>query len=117
MLPILAALRRGLFRRGGLSLTELMAVLGILGVLAALIVPRVVGHRDSSMQATCDAQQGDIELQVKLWRRNHGAYPAANLSDIGADAAYFPGGLPICPVDGTAYTINTTSGLVIGHTH
>lgn len=117
MFPNLTGQRRGLFHRGGLSLTELMAVLGILGVLAALIVPRVFGHRDSSMQATCDAQQGDIELQVKLWRRNQGAYPAANLSDIGVDPVYFPGGLPICPVDGTSYTIDTTSGLVIGHTH
>jgi hypothetical protein len=94
-----------------------MAVLGILGALAALIVPRVMGHRDSSMRATCHAQQGEIELQVKLWRRNQGSYPAANLSNIAADPAYFPGGLPICPVDGAAYTIDTTSGLVIGHTH
>ena len=54
---------------------------------------------------------------MKLWKRNNGSYPAANLSDIGADTTYFPSGLPVCPVDGTAYTINTTTGLVIGHTH
>ena len=96
---------------------ELMAVVAILGVLAALIVPRVVGHHDNAKRAACYANQGDIELQVKLWRRNNGSYPAANLSNIGADTAYFPSGLPVCPVDGTAYTINTTSGLVTGHTH
>jgi type II secretory pathway pseudopilin PulG len=100
-----------------MSLTELMAVIGILGILAVLIVPRVAGHRDSSVRAACNANQGDIEMQVKLWRRNQGSYPAANLSDIGANPAYFPSGLPVCPVDGTAYTINTTSGLVVGHTH
>jgi hypothetical protein len=94
-----------------------MAVIGILGVLAVLIVPRVAGNYDASTRASCDATQGEIELQVKLWRRNEGAYPAANLSDIGADTAYFPSGLPVCPVDGTAYTIDTTSGLIIGHTH
>ena len=104
-------------RRHALSLTELMAVLGILGVLAALIVPRVVSHHDTSTRASCHTQQGEIELQVKLWRRNEGTYPAANLSNIGADSAYFPSGLPVCPVDGTAYTIDTTSGLVNGHTH
>ena len=108
--------RRPAIRRG-FSLTELMAVLGILGVLAVLIVPRVVGHHDTSKRAACDTNQGEIELQVKLWRRNQGAYPAANLSNIGADTAYFPSGLPLCPVDGSAYTIDTTSGLVIGHTH
>ena len=47
---------------------------------------------------------------MKLWKRNNSSYPAANLSDIGADTAYFPSGLPVCPVDGTAYTIDTTTG-------
>ncbi len=94
-----------------------MAVLVILGVLAALIVPRVVGHQDTSEVAACYANQAEIELQAKLWRRNNGAYPAANLSDIAANSDYFPSGLPTCPVDGTAYTIDTTTGLVIGHGH
>ncbi|HEX3601373.1 MAG TPA: prepilin-type N-terminal cleavage/methylation domain-containing protein [Lacipirellulaceae bacterium] len=99
------------------SLTELMAVMAILGVLAILIVPRVSSHQDTSKRAACYANQGDIELQVKLWKRANGTYPAANLSDIGANTTNFPSGLPVCPVDGTPYTINTTTGLVNGHTH
>jgi prepilin-type N-terminal cleavage/methylation domain-containing protein len=117
MISLTAQLRRPTASRCGLSLTELMAVLGILGVLAVLIVPRVISHNDTSKRAACDTNQGEIELQIKLWRRNQGAYPAANLSDIGADTNYFPGGLPLCPVDGTAYTIDPTGGLVVGHTH
>jgi prepilin-type N-terminal cleavage/methylation domain-containing protein len=101
----------------GFSLTELMAVVAILGVLAVLIIPRVSTQQDNSKRAACYANQGDIELEVKLWKRNNGSYPAANLSDIGANTTYFPSSLPVCPVDGTAYTINTTTGLVIGHTH
>jgi prepilin-type N-terminal cleavage/methylation domain-containing protein len=103
--------------RVAFSLTELMSVLVILGVLAALVVPRVGGHHDTSKRAACYANQGDIELQVKLWKRANGTYPAADLSDIGANTTYFPSGVPVCPVDGTPYTINTTSGLVNGHTH
>jgi len=103
--------------RRGFSLTELMAVVAILGVLAAMVIPRVAGHQDSSKKAACYANQGDIELQVKLWKRVNGTYPAANLSDIGTNTTYFPSPLPTCPVDGTAYTINTTTGLVNGHTH
>jgi len=96
---------------------EIMAVLVILGILAAVMVPRLSGHQDSAKKASCYANKGDIELQVKLWKRNKSTYPAANLGDIGADTAYLPGGLPVCPVDGSSYTINTTTGRVTGHTH
>ena len=103
--------------RVGFTLTELMAVLALLGILAALVVPRVVGHVDNAKTTACETNQAEIELQAKLWRRNNGAYPSANLNDIAADTNYFPEGLPVCPVDGSAYTINTTDGRVIGHTH
>jgi general secretion pathway protein G len=104
-------------RLRGISLTELMAVVAVLGVIAALIVPRVVGHHTDAKRAACHTNRAEIELQAKLWRRNNGSYPTANLSSIGANPSYFPEGLPSCPVDGTAYTIDTTSGLVTGHTH
>jgi len=103
--------------RSGFTLTELMAALAVLAILSLLIVPRVIGHNDEAKRAACFANQGDIELQAKLWRRNQGSYPTADLSNIGANTAYFPGGLPVCPVDGSGYTIDTTSGLVTGHTH
>ena len=99
------------------SLTELVAVVAILGVLAVLIVPRVSGHFATSKAAACKANKADIELQVKLWRRNNGSYPPANLGAIGVDVTYFPSGLPTCPVSGAPYTIDTTTGLVTGHSH
>jgi prepilin-type N-terminal cleavage/methylation domain-containing protein len=103
--------------RVAFTLTELMAALGVLGILALLIVPRLIAHSDTTKRAACFTNQADVELQVKLWRRNQGSYPAADLSNISSNPAYFPSGLPVCPVDGAAYTIDTTSGLVTGHTH
>jgi len=111
------SLQQTLIKYRAYTLTELTAVVAILGILALLIVPRVIGHNHTAKCAACHANQGDIELQVKLWSRNLGSYPTANLSNIGSNPVYFPSGLPVCPVDGTAYTIDTTSGLVIGHTH
>ena len=110
-------MKRRLVMQRGLSFMELMAALVIVGIVAALIVPRLGGHNDTAKKSACYTNQGDIELQVRLWKRNVGSYPLANLSNIGADANYFPSGLPVCPVDGSAYTISTTTGLVSGHTH
>jgi len=103
--------------RSAFSLMEIMAAAVILGILAAVIVPRLTSHQDNAKKSACYANKGDIELQAKLWRRNTGSYPAANLSDVGANITYFPGALPTCPVDGTSYTIDTTTGRVTGHTH
>lgn len=103
--------------REGFSLLEQIAVIAIVGLLAAIILPRLMGHNDSAQIATCHTYKGDIEIQVELWHHNEGSWPASNLATIGADLNYFPEGLPQCPVDGSSYTINTSTGLVIGHSH
>jgi len=116
-LPVEGKYRPPRLKRFALSLPELMAVIAILAGLAAIIIPRVANHTEDANRHACDTYQGEIELQVQLWRRNKGSFPAANLSDIGGDPDYFPDGLPVCPFDGTSYTIDTTTGTVIGHTH
>ncbi len=99
------------------SLLEMLAVISLLGVLIAIILPRVSTSHDAAKAGASHVDQGDIEIQVELWIQNTGSMPAGDLSDIGADINYFPEGLPTCPVDGTQYTIDTQTGLVIGHNH
>ncbi len=99
------------------SLVELVAVVAMLGVLATIIIRRVSGHYDTGKAAACHVYQGDIEIQAELWHHNTGTFPASNLATIGADIGYFPEGLPTCPVDDSTYTIDTTTGLVVGHNH
>jgi prepilin-type N-terminal cleavage/methylation domain-containing protein len=101
----------------GHSLLELIAVVAMIGILAAIIVTHVTSENDSSKINACQTYKGNIEIQAELWIHNQGSLPLANLSDIGAVTAYFPEGLPTCPVDGTAYTIDTATGLVVGHNH
>lgn len=99
------------------SLVELMGVLSILALLVAVVVPRVVGSDERSKVAACKTHKGNIEVQAELWLQNTGSWPAANLTDIGADQAYFPQGLPVCPLDGSPYSIDATTGRVSGHAH
>lgn len=103
--------------RRAFSLMELIAVIAILGVLATMIIQRVTPPYDGAEIAACLVYKAEIEIQAELWRHNTGNWPAANLATIGADVSYFPGGLPTCPVDESAYTIDTSTGLVIGHNH
>lgn len=102
--------------RPGLSLTELMAVVTILGVLAAMALPRSESAQTAGRRAACHLTRAEIELQSALWLRASGSFPAASLSGIGADSDYFPEGVPVCPVDGTTYTIDA-NGRVVGHDH
>lgn len=96
---------------------ELMAAVAIIAVLAVLIIPRATTPITVGGAASCHANKAEIELQAQLWKRENGSWPAANLAAIGADLDYFPEGLPTCPVDGAAYTIDASTGLVVGHSH
>lgn len=110
--------RRARLFRGdrGVSLVELIAVVAILGLLAVIAIPRTVSHRSEGTRAACHVNRAEIELQALLWRRATGDWPVAALTDVGADVGYFPDGVPTCPVDGSAYTIDT-NGEVVGHDH
>ena len=101
----------------GFSLLELMAVVVILGIIAAVVIARVAGSDDTANIAACYVYKGDIEVQAELWNHNTGSWPASSLATIGADLNYFPEGLPTCPVDGTTYTIDPATGRVVGHAH
>ena len=104
-------------RPSGLSLLELVATLAIVGLLAAIALATFRNTSDTTRKRACYVTKGEIEVQVQLWNRNHGSYPATNLSNIGADITYFPAGLPVCPVDGSTYAIDPTTKRVVGHAH
>src|SRR3954447_9145401 len=95
--------------RHGFSRMELLAVVTILGIIAAIIVPRVAVSSDTSKQKVSAHNKVTINSTVERWYVETGTWPAANLSDIGADTNYFPDGIPVNPVDGSAYTLNAVT--------
>ena len=71
-LPPAAGARR---RTLGFTLIEIMVVITILGILAALIVPRVVGRTDDARIAAAKQDVASILQALKLYRLDNGAYP------------------------------------------
>ncbi len=104
-------------RRDGFSLLEVLAVVSLMGIVAAIVMPRLSSHSKDARINACHLYRGNIEVQAELWRRNRGKWPAGSLKDIGQTSRYFPDGLPACPVDDSSYTIDPTTGRVVGHDH
>jgi general secretion pathway protein G len=59
----------------GFTLIEIMVVITILGILAALIVPRVVGRTDDARIAAAKQDIASLMQALKLYRLDNGAYP------------------------------------------
>jgi len=93
----------------GFSLMELLAVVTILGIIAALIVPRVTVSSDTAKAKVMAHHKSTINSAVERYYVEKGAWPAVNLSDIGADVNYFPDGVPVNPTNNTAYSLNATT--------
>ncbi len=100
-------------KKGGFSLLELLAVVTILGIIAAIIVPRVSVSSDTAKQRVRAHHAATINSAVERYFVDTGAWPNNTMNVIGADVNYFPEGIPLNPVDGTAYTLNGTTHRVV----
>lgn len=65
-------------RARGFTLIEIMVVITILGVLAALIVPRVVGRTDDAKIGAAKQDIASIMQALKLYRLDNGRYPTTD---------------------------------------
>jgi len=59
----------------GFTLIELMVVIVILGILAGLIVPRIMGRPDEARRAKARIQIESLETALKLYKLDNGNYP------------------------------------------
>ena len=84
-------------RRSGFTLVELMIVVLILGALAAIAIPRIMGGAAVAKGNACHTNIDLLNMQLELYYSANSAYPAT-LAVLTADTDYFPDGAPECPV-------------------
>jgi len=63
------------FGNRGFTLIEIMVVIVILGILAGLIVPRIMGRPEEAKQLKAKIQIESLETALKLYQLDNGAYP------------------------------------------
>jgi general secretion pathway protein G len=62
-------------RQRGFTLIEIMVVIAILGILAALIVPKIMSRPDEARRVAAKADIGSIMQSLNLYRLDNGRYP------------------------------------------
>lgn len=60
----------------GLTLVEMIVVLAIIALVAALIVPNVIGRPDQARVTTANADMATIATQLTTYRLDNGSYPS-----------------------------------------
>ncbi len=93
----------------GFTLIELMVVIVILGILAGLIVPRIMDQPDQARQVKAKMQMESLSTALKQFRLDNGFYPSTEQGlqalvqkpSVGREARNYPRGgyLPKLPKD------------------
>ena len=66
-------------KRGvGFTLIEVLVVVAILGILAAIVVPQIMNRPDEAKRIAAKADIGAIVQALKLYRLDNGFYPATD---------------------------------------
>jgi general secretion pathway protein G len=62
-------------REAGFTLIEIMVVIAIIGILATLIVPKIMGRPDEARATAAKHDVGTLVQSLKLYRLDVGRYP------------------------------------------
>jgi general secretion pathway protein G len=87
-------MKRYLSNSRGFTLIELMAVIIILGILAGLIIPRIMGTPEEARRTKAKLQIESMETALKMYKLDNGVYPS---TEQGLQALVEPPSVGVLP--------------------
>jgi general secretion pathway protein G len=70
-------IRSRLGEKGGFTLLEIIVVVVILGILAAIVAPKFIGRTEDARMTEAKVQMRNFETALKLYRVDNHTYPTS----------------------------------------
>jgi len=96
--------------QGGFTLLELLIVIAILGVLAAILVPNFLRSRASALLATCQLDLRNIAAALDLYYNENQVYPDPAGWQTALESGGYIRAVPTSPIDRAPYGYQTDAG-------